>query len=324
MAVKKDEKQNAGGQDQKHDKGYKGILSNSAVFLHFLKKYFATAKWTAMISADDLERIDKSFITKGYGKIDSDVIYKLKIAGSDVYFYVLIELQSKVDFTMPFRLLRYMVELKNDIFENTDGRIRSRKGFRMPAIVPIVLYTGKNRWTPAMTYREYTEDGGGIFGDYIINFRYLLCDLNRLDDEVIEPVEDPLDAVFVVEKKRLKRLGKPLALEDIKGWWVNNVSGLPENNRDSLINWLEYMYFNGNMPPNIKEGLINLKLKEREETDMKSLADVWYEDAVRKGRSEEKQRRSLEIARYLKALGRMTVDEIAEATDLTVDDILRL
>jgi len=320
MAVKKDKKQDADGQDQKHDKGYKGILSNSAVFLHFLRKYFAAAAWTANISADDLERIDKSFITKGYGKMDSDVIYKLKLAGSDVYFYVLIELQTKVDFTMPFRLLRYMVELQNDIFENTDEKIRRRKAFRMPAIVPIVLYTGKDKWTAKTAYREYTENRGGIFGDAIIDFHYLLCDLNRLDDETIEPAEDSLDAVFVVEKKRLKRPGTPLAFEDIKGWWLNNVSGLPENNRDSLINWLEYMYFNGNMPPNIKEGLLNLKLKEREEVSMKSLADVWYEDAVHKGRKQE----ALELAKRLRALGRMTVDEIAELTKLTVDDVLRL
>jgi len=56
----------------------------------------------------------------------------------------------------------------------------------------------------------------------------------------------------------------------------------------------------------------------------KSLADVWYEDAVLKGERNGEKRRSLELAKRLKALGRMTVDEIAELTGLTVDDILRM
>jgi len=336
MAVKRDKTQKAEEQNQKHDKGYKGILSDCAVFLHFLKKYFASAKWTEMISADDLTRVDKSFINKKYSKIDSDIVYKLRINGTDVYFYVLIELQTKVDFTMPFRLLCYMTELMADVFNNTDEKVRKRKGFRMPAIVPIVLYTGKDKWTAAMSYREYTENCGGIFGDCAIDFRYLLCDMNRLDDGVVEPSEDALDAVFAVEKKRLKRPKKTLTLEDIQSWWVNNVSGLSENNRDKLINWLDFMYFNGKMPPHIKEWLLNFKLNEVEETDMKSLADVWYEDAVLKGRREGvlegvregmregEKRKALKVATHLKSLGRMTVDEIAEATGLTVDDILRM
>ena len=44
-------------------------------------------------------------------------------------FYVLQELQSSVDFTIPFRLLRYMVELLNDVFKNTDEKVRERKDF---------------------------------------------------------------------------------------------------------------------------------------------------------------------------------------------------
>jgi len=47
-ATKKKAAQNAEKQDQKHDEGYKYILSNAANFLHFLKKYFA-APWMADI-----------------------------------------------------------------------------------------------------------------------------------------------------------------------------------------------------------------------------------------------------------------------------------
>jgi len=164
------ESQDAWGRNQKHDEGYKYILSKASNFLHFLKKYFPSP-WTADISVGDLEKVDRSFITPEFGEIDSDLIYKLKIGGSDVYFYILVELQSQIDHTMPFRLLRYMVELLSDIFQNIEEKVRTRMDFRLPAIVPIILYNGDNNWTVVRTFREYTENYK-IFGDNIINLRW--------------------------------------------------------------------------------------------------------------------------------------------------------
>jgi len=325
MAVKKDMTQNADEEEQNptHDEGYKGILSHNEVFLHFLRKYFASAAWTANISDDELERIDKSFITKEYRKMDSDVIYKLKINNTDVYFYVLLELQSRVDFTMPFRLLRYMVELLNYIFKNTDEKVRERKDFRLPAVVPIVLYNGKWNWTAAKTYREYTKDYGA-FGSNIIDFRYLLFDLNRTDEEIIEPVENPLDAVFVVEKLRIR---KKLTSDNFaEWWWAKDVAGLPKNDRDMLIDWMEQIYYGGNMPPDLKK-MLQHNIKKGDIVKMKSLVEVWKADARRvgvlEGMSEGEKRKALEIARTMRAEG-MDVDTVARLTGLTVDDILRL
>ena len=301
-----------GTQKQKHDQGYRDVLSDSATFLHFLRKYFAKS-WTAKISSDDIERVNASFITSEYRPLDSDLIYKLKINGSDVYFYILIELQSKVDFTMPFRLLQYMAALLRLIFNNTKENVRESKGFRMPAIVPIILYNGKNKWTPPMTYREYTK-GYGIIGDNIIDFRYLLFDLNRMDDNAIEPIENPLDAVFVVEKLRI---GEKLTPDKLTEWWMENTSGFSNDHIDTLITWINHNYLKGEMTPETLEMLKNNPKKGR--AVMKSFADELVEKGKRKG---EKQK-ALAIAKRLRAKG-ISVDDIADATDLTVDDILRL
>jgi len=320
MAVTKGKTKKAGGQDKKHDRGYRDVLSNSATFLHFLKKYFAKS-WTANISADDIEQVKTSFITGKYRLLDSDLIYKLKINGSDVYFYVLIELQSEVDFTMPFRLLQYMVALLREIFNNTDKDVRERKGFRLPAIVPIVLYNGKDKWTPPLTYGEYTEDCG-IFGENIINFRYLLFDLNRMDDGAIEPIENPLDAVFVVEKLRIR---ERLTSDKLTKWWTENTSGFSNDHINTLITWINYNYFNGEITPETLKILKNNPKKGS--AVMKSLIDEWVDKGARKwkreGERKGEKRKALAIAKRLKIDG-MDVDAIARATDLTVDDILRL
>jgi len=47
-------------------------------------------------------------------------------------------------------------------------------------------------------------------------------------------------------------------------------------------------------------------------------------DARREGLLEGRMEGQLKTAKRLRDIGRMTVDEIAEATDLTVDDVLKL
>jgi len=74
--------------------------------------------------------------------------------------------------------------------------------------------------------------------------------------------------------------------------------------------------------------MLEQSLKKGEWVAMKTWADdlkaVGVREGKRKGKRDGEQRKALEIAQRLKDQGRMTVDEIAETTGLTVDDILRL
>jgi hypothetical protein len=51
---------------------------------------------------------------------------------------------------MPVRLLVYMVCLWIDLLKNIPLEVRSRQDFRLPAIIPLVLYNGEDR---ARVYR---------------------------------------------------------------------------------------------------------------------------------------------------------------------------
>jgi hypothetical protein len=157
-AVLTDENSIPAGQDEssdssamQHDKGYRSVFAKKDNFLHFLTKYIK-ASWAADISEDNLEHVNATFVTKDYQKRESDVVYRLK--NENVFFYVLLELQSESDFTMPFRLLNYMVNLLAHEFKNTPEVLRERKDFRLPAIVPIVLYNGEGNWTPVRSYNR--------------------------------------------------------------------------------------------------------------------------------------------------------------------------
>jgi len=318
------------GQNPKHDEGYKAILSDAANFLHLLRKYFASVPWIAELLSGNIElaRIDNSFITKEFRRMDSDLIYKLRKDGTDIYFYVLLELQSKVDYTMPFRLLRYMVELLNDIFQKTDKKERERKDFRLPAVVPMVLYDGNRPWTAAKSFKEYTKNFE-FFGDNIIDFKYPVLDLNRVPDSEILPVRTLLDAAFSFTKMRFE---KKLISQELDAWWVEQQ--MPQLSKDEITKLIDWLTFAFGAPPEITK-TIQDTINKGERATMKNIFQLIADDCRREwkqeglqeglqeGRREAKHAEDIRIARRLKDKG-MSINDIAEATDLTIDEILQL
>ncbi|WP_146869487.1 Rpn family recombination-promoting nuclease/putative transposase, partial [Clostridium butyricum] len=154
----------------------------------------------------------KSYILADFEEEESDILYKVKINGQEVIFYVLLEFQSKVDFQMPMRLLFYMTEVWRDILKNTDKNQRKRKAFKLPAIIPIVLYNGKNKWTAKMNFKEILS-GYELFEDNILDFNYMLFDINRYDDEELINMSNLVSAIFLLdqemnEEELIRRLRK--------------------------------------------------------------------------------------------------------------------
>lgn len=227
--------------NNRHDKGYKYILSAKRMFVQLLKS-FVDQGWVNRIDEDNVERIDKSFVTKDFKGKEADLIYKVRLDGRDVFFYILLELQSTVDFQMPFRLLQYMVETWSAILKDTAKNIGHRKDFLLPVIVPCVLYNGKKKWTASGSFREML-DQSGVFGDNVLDFRYILFDVKRYDEKKLLELANVIGGIFLIDQKssydelltRIKLLAmklKDISSEDfelLKTWFKNIVTrGMPE------------------------------------------------------------------------------------------------
>jgi len=304
-------------QYQKHDRGYKKILSNKENALRFVEKYIHEP-WAANVSHDDIELVNKSFVTDEYRLLDSDVIYKMKIGNTDVYFYFLIELQSSVDYTMPFRLLKYMVALLDDIFQNTAEGIRTQKGFRIPAVVPVIFYNGDDNWTQVRRFREYTKNAE-VFGDCIIDFRYLLFDLKRTDNSALSSPEQLLDAVFSFDKERL--LGN-IWTKKIKDLWEEKTNKLPEDDKFTLFGWILHILYKGVVNDEINKIFENT-IKKGDKNAMKHSFEVLADELEHRYTSAGEKKKALAIARKMKEAGK-SINEIMELTDLPIEDVLQL
>jgi predicted transposase/invertase (TIGR01784 family) len=183
--------------------GYKRILSEKKYFISLLHD-FIHEDWAKEICEDDVELIDKEFILKDLEDRESDIIYRMKIKNRIVVFYFLLELQSKVDFTIPFRLLNYILDLYNRLFKDTSENRRRQKNFRLPVVIPCILYNGVGNWTAARSFREYLDEGD-LFEKYAIDFRYILIDINRLSDEDLYTIGSLVSSVFALDKERTQK-----------------------------------------------------------------------------------------------------------------------
>ena len=316
--------------DNPHDKGYKRIFSIKKHFLHFIKKYIAL-EWMMDLKEEDLELIDKEFITDQFDTYESDLVYKVYTKEGVVYLFFLLELQSYNDFTMPFRLLVYMTAIWLDHFKNCDKNKRSQKGYRLPAIMPIVLHNSERNWTASCKFSQMISNAE-LFGKYVVDFEYALVSVNTLTESKISNSNTLIDNIFLADKKRtrqdwtdgiaeLMQRIRAMDTNDLNEWitWFSNViRKLNEDERGELITQLKEGD-EKDMCSSFERLLNKEKADGRAEGWKDGRAEGWKDgraEGWKDGRAEGKAEAVIELLEDLGELSNSLKTCIMEQTDL--------
>ena len=179
------EKKEGGKIHQKHDKSFKKALSSKKEMTFFLKEFVGIE-----VETKDIEEYKNEFITKQYGKRQSDVIYK----NTKKEIYYIVEHQSTKDRQMPKRIAQYCLELIEDILGN------SKNEEIYPTIVPIVLYTGKGKWNVDTNFANRQKFSEGTYEEYKIDIKYTVVDINKIKDMRLLEKQDYLANMMLMEK----------------------------------------------------------------------------------------------------------------------------
>ena len=198
--------------NKEHDKTYRQILSNKKDAVYIINEALKL-KENKRIKEEEIEKYNSSFITKEYKEREADIVYKLK--GEDIFF--LIEHQSKVDYKMPYRMQEYKMEIIKSAIDVK--RIRS-KSYKMPEVIPIVIYTGKERWEVRKELNKVENER--LKGINLI--RYNLIDINKYEKERLIRSKEFIDKIFLIEKTKdikefertVKEVSKSLEEEEDK------------------------------------------------------------------------------------------------------------
>lgn len=241
---------------------------------------------------------------------EADLVYRINLNGQDVVFYLLMELQSSVDYRMPYRLLLYQVEIWRYLLESNTKAMENRKTFQLPPIVPIVLYNGEAKWTASRQFRQLLSHEH-MFGTELLNFEYILIDVARYSEEDLLAISNTIGAVFLLDqiedqKQLQQRLHKMLHI----------IQRLPEENQQKFMTWMSNIMLH--KLPKQELSLQQWLQSMKGDATLMGLEKV-LDEIERKGHQEGKE----SVARKLISMN-MDTAMIQQATELTSEKIEQL
>ncbi len=174
------------------DSAYKYLFSNKKIF-HELITSFIDEPFIKNIKLEDIEPVDKTFVTDEFLQRESDIIYKVQMGDDEIYIYILLEFQSTVDKTIPLRMLLYITQFYDLIYRN------SQRG-NLPNVFPVLLYNGVDNWTIPDKLSDLIETN--IPDRYIPKFEYYKIIEKDIPDEVLLNIHNLASAIILLEKNR--------------------------------------------------------------------------------------------------------------------------
>lgn len=171
-----------------HDKIFRKILDNKNEAIKVINRIL---KKQDHILAEEIEKYNSSYISDKLKNSEADIVYKIK--NQDVFF--LIEHQTKIDYSMPYRILKYEVEIVESVLIDKNYR---NKNYKYPIIIPIVLYTGNKRWDAKLDLRKVQIKWNKYKCQELS--RYNILDVNKIDEKELLEENSLVSKIMLIEK----------------------------------------------------------------------------------------------------------------------------
>ena len=174
--------------NNKHDKIFRTVLSNKIDACKFINNII---HFKEKITSNDLLLYKTSFVTSEFKNKEADIVYKLK----DKNIFILIEHQTKIDYTMPYRILAYQHEIIKSAINISNA---NTKNFDIPTVIPIVLYTGKQKWNAKNSLNSISIN---TYNKLPLSYYYLV-DINDYSIDTLLKDDLLISKLMVLEKSR--------------------------------------------------------------------------------------------------------------------------
>jgi predicted transposase YdaD len=261
-----------------HDALFKAVFSrpeNAAAALKpLLREALAEATdWTSL-TLEPGSYIDEELVER-----QTDLLFRADIAGTESRFYLLFEHLSEPDARMPFRLLRYMIRIWEQIEHN-------EKDKPLPPIIPVVLSHSERGWQVPTSFEDTLELGA--MREHVLphvpRFRYIVDDLTQATDAQLEA---RISSLYVRIVMLLFRDGRRLPVSLVFSQYADLLRSLigttPLEAIELLIRYA--LLLAGDYD---REGLLTVlgTIPTKQDESMRNLANSILEVSIAKGRTE--------------------------------------
>jgi predicted transposase/invertase (TIGR01784 family) len=210
-------------------------------------RHYLPREVLALAELDSLEICKDTFVEKDLKEFYFDLLYKVQLADTDGYVYILFEHKSYRDKLTQLQLLEYMckiwrLHLKQDIAE------------RLPVVIPLVLYHGPSSRAQANTrFSSLLSGPTEALAAYIPDFSYVLYDLTRFSDDQIKgtvmarvamllfkhifdpQIRDKLPAVLSLLVDLMEKQSVPQYFETVFRYIINNIDEVSVDDLTTIV-----------------------------------------------------------------------------------------
>lgn len=229
-----------------HDKLFRETWSDLATAKSFLRHYLPK-EILSLTALDSLEICKDTFVEKDLKDFYFDLLYKVRLADTDGYIYILFEHKSYQDRLAPLQLLEYMLKIWR-LFQ------KQHRAAPLPIIIPLVLYHGKSGRAKADTrFSSLLSGPTDALAAYIPDFSYVRYDLTQFSDEQIKgtvmarvamllfkhifdpQVRDKLPTVLSLLVQLSEKETVPQYVETVFRYIINNIDDVSVDDLTTIV-----------------------------------------------------------------------------------------
>ena len=267
-----------------HDKIFKEVLDKKVEVIEFLNKMLKLKYTKNPITENMIEKYNRKFITEDFYNIESDIIYKLK--NKNIFF--LIEHQSKIDTSMPYRMLKYIIAIMDSCIDKTK---LGKKGYKLPRVYSFVIYTGKEKWNVENNFENMREEGITLNEEVFPNFKVM--DINDYTNKELLEEKNLLSKMMLLEKaQNIEELEENLQnIADRK---------MKEENKIFIKRVVKYIFREKLSEEKYEEIIKKLEDKKMAEFMFLNIVQDYIEEEIKKGKKKQENEIKSELENKIK------------------------
>ena len=193
------------------------------------------------IDFSQITQISRSFIPDNLREQESDMVFSVPFRSEsesdELLIYILIEHQSTVDPIRGFRVLFYMTQIWDFQRREWESEAVPKSQWRFRPILPIVYYTGAQRWNTPLTLNAIM-DIPDTLGRFVPKFDTLFLSVKEADEAHLTKTDHPLGWLLtVLQKEHADREGMSSALVEAMSH-INTLDEAQVQQRRRAISYL--------------------------------------------------------------------------------------
>jgi predicted transposase/invertase (TIGR01784 family) len=167
--------------NQPHDKFFKRSMADIEIARDFVQNY-VPAGILKGIDLNTLKLEKDSYTDPKLSQYFSDILFSVSYESKKAYLYLLFEHKSYLYYPVALQLLKNMVMIWEKV-------VRKNVSGKLPVILPLVVYHGKELWNIPLRFHQLFEEVKGFTKEqlpFIPDFQYMLYDFSPDSEEQIK------------------------------------------------------------------------------------------------------------------------------------------